>query len=171
MKKNNGFTLYSRREQGFTLIELLTVIAIIAILTGLFTVSYLTVRQRGRDAQRKSDIKQIQSALELYRSDNDSYPDNATFQALTCGQSFSSASGVKYMNKLPCDPSGTVSSPVPYYYYQVSSTSYVVASCLESTNDKDGVSGASAPPSWWGSPVWPPPTACSSNFYYLSSNP
>ncbi len=181
-QNSRGFTLYLRMRQaksaGFTLIELLTVIAIIAILTGLFTVSYLSVRQRGRDAQRKSDIKQLQSALELYRADNDSYPPTSTFQPYTCASAFTN-NGVTYMNKLPCDPNSTSSNVINYYYYQLSSTSYVIASCLENTSDKDGISGttpqASTPSPWPTAPLWPLSsffgTNCSSNYYFISSNP
>lgn len=169
--------LHPQGSRGFTLIELLTVIGIIAVLTGLFTVSYLAVRQRGRDAQRKSNIKQMQSALELYRADNDSYPPSATFQALVCGQTFTSPSGtVTYMNALPCDPTtgGT------YYYFRTSPTTYVIASCLENTSDKDAVnaSAVGTQPLWWSSTetpppniAWPPATTCTSGYYYLSSNP
>ncbi|MBI2195693.1 MAG: type II secretion system protein [Candidatus Levybacteria bacterium] len=63
-----------KREKGFTLVELLIVIAIIGVLTTLLMANFIGVRQRARDAQRKSDLRQIQSALELYRSDQGSYP-------------------------------------------------------------------------------------------------
>lgn len=170
---NKKQIVYGKNVKGFTLIELLTVISIIAILTGLFTVSYLSVRQRGRDAQRKSDIKQIQSALELYRSDNDAYPDTATIQGQPCNQTFSSGT-VTYMKRFPCDPNSTSTAPINYYYWKDpnSATSYVIASCLETTSDKDATQGTTAP-SWWPSSgaAWPPATTCSSGYYYLSSNP
>lgn len=57
-------------SKGFTLIELLVVLVIIASLATLLTANFVGVRQRGRDAQRKSDLRQIQSAFELYRADN-----------------------------------------------------------------------------------------------------
>src|SRR5690348_7093470 len=61
-------------QKGFTLVELLIVIAIIGILSTLLMTNFIGVRQRARDAQRKADVRQIQSALELYRADNGSYP-------------------------------------------------------------------------------------------------
>ncbi len=57
MKKGN---------KGFTLIELLVVIAIIAILSTVVMAGLNSARSKSRDAKRLSDIKQIQSALELY---------------------------------------------------------------------------------------------------------
>ena len=56
-------------KKGFTLVELLIVVAIIGILSTLLMANFIGVRQRARDAQRKADLRQIQSALELYRSD------------------------------------------------------------------------------------------------------
>ncbi|PLX21768.1 hypothetical protein C0584_01545 [Candidatus Parcubacteria bacterium] len=67
MKKNN--------QKGFTLIELLVVIAIIGLLSTLAVVSLNNARTKSRDARRIADVKQIQTALELYFTDNGEYPD------------------------------------------------------------------------------------------------
>lgn len=62
--------------KGFTLIELLVVISIISILTVVFLISNpFAMLQKGRDVQRKSDLGQIQKALESYYNDNSKYPD------------------------------------------------------------------------------------------------
>ncbi len=62
------------KSQGFTLIELLVVIAIIGLLSSIALVSLNSARKKARNAKRVSDLRQIQSALELYYSDNNSYP-------------------------------------------------------------------------------------------------
>lgn len=63
------------KKQGFTLIELLVVIAIIAILSAIGLVALNGAREKARDAQRRSDIAQIRTALTLYYDDNGStYP-------------------------------------------------------------------------------------------------
>ncbi len=54
--------------KGFTLIELLVVISVIAILVTLGLSSFSTAQKKGRDTKRKSDIKEIQGALEQYYS-------------------------------------------------------------------------------------------------------
>ncbi|MBY0328590.1 prepilin-type N-terminal cleavage/methylation domain-containing protein [Patescibacteria group bacterium] len=61
-------------KRGFTLIELLVVIAIIGILAAVILASLNTARAKARDARRISDIRTIQTALEMYYSDNGSYP-------------------------------------------------------------------------------------------------
>src|SRR3989344_8208732 len=58
---------------GFTLIELLVVIAIIGILIAAATVSYTKPHQKARDNRRKSDLKSVQQALELYFQQNGKY--------------------------------------------------------------------------------------------------
>lgn len=121
-------------KSGFTLIELVVVIAIISILTALLSVNFVSIRQRGRDAQRKSDLRQIQSALELYRSDQGGYP-----ASITCGVALASGT-TTYMQKIPCDPSGTSYSyngGAYYYNYSSSTATYLMGACLENANDKD----------------------------------
>lgn len=63
-----------RKARGFTLIELLVVIAIIGLLSTLAVVALGNARQKSRDAKRVADIKQVQTAMELYFADKNSYP-------------------------------------------------------------------------------------------------
>ena len=50
---------------GFTILELLVVITIIGLVSTLAIVSLNNARQRSRDAKRWSDVRAIQSAIEL----------------------------------------------------------------------------------------------------------
>ena len=72
-----------RTSSGFTLIELLVVIAIIGLLSTLAVVALNSARQRSRDAKRVSDIRQVQTALELGFSETNTYP--AADPAITLG--------------------------------------------------------------------------------------
>ncbi|HEV2339284.1 MAG TPA: prepilin-type N-terminal cleavage/methylation domain-containing protein [Patescibacteria group bacterium] len=130
MKKQKRITQHQTMNSGFTLIELLIVIAIIGILAALLLTNLVGIRQRARDAQRKSDMRQIQASLELYRSDNGSYPVTASFPA--CGSQLQ-GTGVTpptYMQKIPCDPLTNAS-----YAYASDGTTYTIIGCLENSND------------------------------------
>ncbi|MFA6255503.1 MAG: type II secretion system protein [Patescibacteria group bacterium] len=63
-----------RKTKGFTLIELLVVIAIIGLLSTLAVVALNSAREKARDAKRVADVKQVQTALELYYNDAEGYP-------------------------------------------------------------------------------------------------
>src|SRR3990167_7007823 len=64
-------------KKGFTLIELLVVVAIIGLLSTLAVVALSSARLKARDSKRLSDLKQIQTALELYYTDKSEYPTEA----------------------------------------------------------------------------------------------
>lgn len=70
------------RNKGFTLIELLVVISIIGILATLLMANVAGVRERARDVQRKSDINQIQKALEMYKNSQSTPSYSANLDAL-----------------------------------------------------------------------------------------
>jgi len=62
------------RKKAFTLIELLVVIAIIGILATISVIALQNARAKSRDAKRAGDMKQIQTALELFFNDKNRYP-------------------------------------------------------------------------------------------------
>ena len=57
-------------NKGFTLIELLVVVAIIGLLSSVVLASLNTARAKARDVRRVSDMKALQTALELYANDH-----------------------------------------------------------------------------------------------------
>jgi len=61
-------------SHGFTLIELLVVIAIIGLLSSVVLASLNSARVKGRDAARMSNVKSLETAMELYYNDNNGYP-------------------------------------------------------------------------------------------------
>lgn len=155
---NRSFDLsYQTKSKAFTLLELLVVIAILASIVLLVLPNYVAVRQKGRDTQRKTDLRQIQKALELYRQDQDppSYPavTNAYFFG-TCGQAFSGSRNT-YLPKTPCNPGSAVPTP---YYYEVdnSQLTYTLCTCLENKGDMERQTGSCNNPNY----------LCESGYYF-----
>ena len=127
-------------KRGFTLVELLVVIAIIGLLSTLAVVSLNNARQRSRDAKRVSDIKQIQTALELYFTDQNGYPVAAS--AVTLGDSNHAcfdedgfvascdAGGTTYMGQVPLN---TTPGGADYSYTSADGSTYSLTFTLEGT--------------------------------------
>ena len=74
--KKRGFTprLFNKKGKGFTLVELLVVIGIISTLSIIAAVSFQSAQKNARDQQRKSDLTQIQLALETFFLRSNRYP-------------------------------------------------------------------------------------------------
>lgn len=112
-------------KRGFTLIELLMVIAIIGILASIVMVNLVSARQKGRDAKRIADIKNIQLSLEEYYNDNLYYPLNI-YTALK----------PTYMSVVPYDPNSTTvctdGSQASCYVYAALNASGSGVSCASS---------------------------------------
>ncbi|MFH1430371.1 MAG: type II secretion system protein [Candidatus Uhrbacteria bacterium] len=106
-----------QKRKGFTLIELLVVIAIIGLLATLAVIAVSSARVKARDARRISDVKQLQSALELYASSETGYPiaggalipilgeDNATCLSSSGFEATCTAGSLVYMQRVPSNPS------------------------------------------------------------------
>lgn len=58
-------------KRGFTLIELLVVIAVIAIIAAMLFPVYAKVRDKARQTTCLSNLRQLGTAIEMYKGDND----------------------------------------------------------------------------------------------------
>jgi len=117
--------------RGFTLIEVLVTITIISILAGVVTMVAITASVTGRDADRQTDLRALQAAVEAYYRDNGRYPEGcrgAGNWSGEAGTAFACPSSMvppnqyivglapQYISRLPSDPnrSGCVdTSPSP----------------------------------------------------------
>lgn len=95
-----------KKQSGLTLIEILIVIALLMlILLAIFKV-FGTDVNRAKDAQRKSDLRDIKLAFEDYYNDHQSYPPREYLD--DCGGD----SLRPYLKAVPCDPE----TGKPYLY-------------------------------------------------------
>jgi prepilin-type N-terminal cleavage/methylation domain-containing protein len=149
MEVRNNFKFLS----GFTLIELLVVMAIISILATLIVGGFRSSQMRGRDAQRKSDLRQIANSLELFYQDYGRYPaasgnlisacpyNSSTGASTACAwgagelrDTDGSATKTVYFKTIPKDPVSNQN-----YIYKVSSAGnkFQLYAHLENTQDKN----------------------------------
>ncbi len=65
---------FQRGSNGFTLIEVMVVVVILGILAGIVVPRIMDRPDAARIKAAKQDIRSIESALDLYRLDNNHYP-------------------------------------------------------------------------------------------------
>lgn len=139
MKKNCDFKLTA----GFTFVKLLMAVVVIGVLTSatIVFVNPVAQIQKANDAKRKSDLAQIQKALETFYQSNGKYPATTAIASLPNysiigldGNVVSWGSAWEpYMDTLPKDPNSSKN----YVYISTSSgqTYYIYASLNRGVND------------------------------------
>lgn len=139
---------------GFTLVELLIVMSIIGVLATLIGGNFLSAQIRGRDAQRKSDLKNISQSLEIFFSDYNKYPNATGTQIEACPYNPAAGTGspcswgvvgsssefsdgkTTYIKVVPKDPTNSQN-----YVYRIvpgsNNQKYQLFSRIENSQDSD----------------------------------
>ncbi len=163
-----------KTRKAFTLIELLVVIAIIGVLATISIIALSNARAKSRDAKRAGDMKQIQTALELFFNDKNRYPTAEEF-ALDSIFSTSTYGTSTYMQIIPDAPTpidGTCTSNQNTFFYTQteSGNSYNISFCLgNTTGTLDGGPKCLTPAGIMDvdcSPVVTPPFVCGDSVDY-----
>ena len=97
------------RRIGFTLIEIMIVVFIIGILVAIIGPIIIGRAGDAQIEQAKADIRTIETALNLYRRDNDTYPSSDLgLDALVSNPGEAAAPNWEesYIERLPVDPWG-----------------------------------------------------------------
>lgn len=142
---SNSDSFYGK-SSGFTLVELLTVVGIIGILIigALTVINPIAQFQKANDAKRKSDLSQIQKALEVYYQDNGKYPPVSSYKIVRLDGTTAdwNTQFTPYMSTLPKDPKIQQT-----YIYFVSSNrqSYWLYASLENNTDRQFCNGPGNP--------------------------
>jgi len=123
-----------KNKRAFTLIELLVVIAIIGLLATISVIALNDARAKARDAKRVADVKQMQTALELFFNDEGRYPTEDEFNS---GSIFSTSTNgtTTYMAAIPATVApadGSCTSTRNNFIYQQAENggSYALSFCL-----------------------------------------
>jgi len=98
-----------KKQSGFTLIEIMVVVVIIGILASVVVPRIMDNPDKARTAKAKNDIRALESAMDLYRLDNFTYPStDEGLDALITSPSSSPANWKQggYIKKLNNDPWG-----------------------------------------------------------------
>lgn len=156
--------------QGFTLMELVVVISVVSIIIAALIVvmNPITQFKKGRDSQRRSTLKQLQTAIEQYYDDNGTYPTTVgAYFSSDPTDSYNNNNGnwipgitPKYMQTLPSDPSGGNATCAPLtgtkraYIYRSDGFQYALISCGPEisaglNNPKDSMYDPAHPTTAW----------------------
>ncbi len=113
--------MHTNSRKGFTLIELLVVIAIIGMLSSIVFASLNTARQKGRDAKRIAEFKEVSKALALYFDKYNKYPNETPVTTNQWTGNFESMAQQLitegFLGAIPKDPLSSGSYMYNYYNY------------------------------------------------------
>jgi len=139
---------FFRKKKGFTLIELLIVVAIIGIIAGIAIPRFLGVRTKAKVTRAFADMASIGTALEMYYTDKDEYPQPTT------GNTLDATALKDYISSIPDDPFGETdvrgtASGKSYGYYVNDTTSatlwLIISNGPDTELDVDGANFTTDP--------------------------
>ncbi|MEI6280601.1 MAG: prepilin-type N-terminal cleavage/methylation domain-containing protein [bacterium] len=157
--KKYSNTLAISKAKGFSFIELLVVMLVISIVTIVVLAILEKTRVKSRDSQRFTELRQLQTAMELYRTDNSSYPTTSTLNTYSIDgcRGFDSTSGTGsdwgnmdslgrlvsggYIKSLPVDPVNLAAKGLCYTYTYLRTGENIPWTCTKdgSMFDPDGI--------------------------------
>jgi general secretion pathway protein G len=95
------------KREGFTLIELMIVVVILGLLATIMMPKILGKPEQARRVKAKADIRSIQSALALFKTDTGRFPTTSEgLEALVTNPGVKGYSSDGYLDGLQTDPWG-----------------------------------------------------------------
>lgn len=94
-------------KAGFTLIELMIVVVILGLLATIIMPRILSRPEQARRVKAKFDIRSIESALALFKTDTGRFPTTSEgLEVLVSGSGIEGYNSDAYLDKVPVDPWG-----------------------------------------------------------------
>lgn len=91
-------------SRGFTLIEVLVVLAIVGILSAVLYANFGEARQSSKNQALRSEMKEVQLAIELYKAQYGRYPEAQDLSVAGCSNNTTIASaGVNSASSVSCN--------------------------------------------------------------------
>ena len=108
MRNSKLYNKQSRRfRDAFTLIELMIVIVILGLLATVVVPRVLNRPEQARRMKAKMDIRSIESALALFKTETGRFPTTSEgLEALVTNPGIKGYNNDAYLNKVPIDPWG-----------------------------------------------------------------
>ncbi|OPZ97522.1 MAG: Type II secretion system protein G precursor [Planctomycetes bacterium ADurb.Bin412] len=132
-------------SHGFTLIELMIVIVILGLLATIIMPKILNRPEQARRTKAAVEIRQIESALALFKTDTGRYPTTAEgLAALVTNPGIKNYNSEGYLPKVPVDPWG---KPYVYISPSLAGRDYDLVSCGKD-NEKGGTGDNADIESW-----------------------
>ena len=112
-------------SKGFTLVELLIVIAILGALSSIGVFRFVGAQKSALDARRKAELKEYQTAIEVYASNNNTvYPIHNGKPSVLC------TNGTLSPSDCPDDPK-TGTTGFDYMYGSATGSAYILYAKME----------------------------------------
>lgn len=106
-RRNCAAAFIRRTDGGFTLIELMIVVVILGLLATIVMPRILSRPEQARRTKAKIDIRNIESALALFKTDTGRFPTTSEgLEALVSDPGIKGYNGDGYLDKAPVDPWG-----------------------------------------------------------------
>ncbi|MCX6715958.1 MAG: type II secretion system protein [Candidatus Taylorbacteria bacterium] len=169
------------KTRAFSLIELLVVIGIIAILSAIIYPTFGSSRAKARDAQRVSDLGQLQLAIQLFYDRCGAFPaasfglPNGLNYLMTISTNSNCPTGITlgtFMSTVPVPPAGAGQTFYDYMTTGANSNpdNYILHAALESYNPAVAKGLPGIPTGYNNNGLWSCSNTVSSVHYCITSN-